>query len=323
VTADLLRNALKLATAAFITAAIAVWSERIAYVWYPLLAVITVVDDNDDQTLQAASGRVMGTVLGGLITFLVHTVLSGWLGVLVSMLLMVPVLQMLGWQSALGTAGITSIMFLMIPTHTVLNWDYVFNRGLDTVVGCLVGIAVGVLFWPRSALAQMELADGHLRRQLGDQLQRYSDWLELGHARPLPLDPAPLTTDLQRLEQLLAREQAGPRRHALRQGRWEQRLRLWQLTHFHWLAWERLLADLPEQQIQAAEPLQRAVLTLGQQLLGEPRPTPPRQPQQWRQLAARQQLPLLPLLALGEEWRPLHACLGGLRRSAPSRSATP
>ncbi len=313
--ADLLRNTLKLATAAFLTAAIAIWTERIAYVWYPLLAVIIVVDDNDDHTLQAATGRIMGTVLGGLITFLVHTVLSGWMGVLVSMLLMVPVLQLLGWQSALGTAGITSIMFLMIPTHVALNWDYVFNRGLDTVVGCLVGIGVGLLFWPHTALFEMEQVDGHLRRQLGDQLQRYSDWLELGHARPEPLDPAPLTTDLQRLEQLLAQEQAGPRRHVLRQARSEQRLRLWQLTHFHWVAWERLLADLPEHQIEASELLRRAVLALRQQLLGELRPTPPRQPQLWSQLAAGRQLPLLHLLALAEEWRPLHACLGGLNRT--------
>jgi len=316
VTPDLLRNTLKLATAAFITASIAIWTERIAYVWYPLLAVVMVVDDNDDHTLQAASGRVMGTVLGGLITFLVHTVLSGWPGVLVSLLLMVPALQLLGWQSALSTAGLTSIMFLMIPSHTVLNWDYVFNRGLDTVVGCLVGIGVGLLFWPRNATRQMELAEVHLRHALRAQLQRYSDWLERGHARPRPLDPAPLTGDLQRLEQLVAQEQAGPRRQALHQGRWPQRLRLWQLTHFHWLAWERLLAELPASQIQSAEPLRRSVLTLAQQVLAEPRPTPPRQPQQWRELAQRQQLPLLPLLALAEEWRPLHACLGGLRRSA-------
>ncbi|MFM7285503.1 MAG: FUSC family protein [Cyanobium sp.] len=312
--AALVRNSLKLAVAALITAAIAVHFGRIEFLWYPLLAVVIVVDDNDDHTVQAATGRVMGTVLGGLITFLVHTVLSGWAGVLVSLVLMVPALQLLGWQSALGTAGITSIMFLMIPSHVALNWDYVFNRALDTAVGCLVAIAVGLLFWPRNALGEMAEAEGRLRRQLSAQLQRYHDWLERDHTRPGMLDPAPLTSDLQRLEQLLGQERAGPRRQQLRRHHWEQRLRLWQLTHFHWLAWERLLADLPEPQIQAAEPLRRAVLALGQQLLGDPLPTPPRQPQLWRQLAARQQLPLLPLLALAEEWRPLHACLGSLRR---------
>ena len=313
--ATLVRNSLKLAVATLVTAAIAVHFDRIEFLWYPLLAVVIVVDDNDDHTLQAATGRVMGTVLGGLITFLVHTVLSGWVGVLVSLLLMIPALQLLGWQNALGTAGITSIMFLMIPSHVALNWDYVFNRALDTAVGCLVAIGVGLLFWPRTALAEMAEAEGRLRRQLSGQLKRYSDWLEQGHARPQPLDPAPLSGDLQRLEQLLGQERAGPRRHVLQRSHWEQRLRLWQLTHFHWLAWERLLADLPEPQIQAAEPLRRAVLGLGQQLLGDPQPTPPRQPQLWRQLATSQQLPLLPLLALAEEWRPLHACLGGLRRS--------
>jgi uncharacterized membrane protein YccC len=315
--AGLVRNSLKLAVAALITAAIAVRFERIEFLWYPLLAVVIVVDDNDDHTLQAASGRVMGTVLGGLITFLVHTVLSGWVGVLVSLLLLIPVLQLLGWQSALGTAGLTSIMFLMIPSHVALNWNYVFNRALDTVVGCLVAIAVGLLFWPRNAVAEMELAEGRLLRLLTDQLRRYGTWLEGGERRPLPLDPAPLSSNLQRLEQLVSQERAGPRRHVLQRGSWERRLRLWQLTHFHWLAWERLLGELPEGAILAAEPLRRAVRGLADQVLGEPRPTPPRQPGLWGELAARQQLPLLPLLALAEEWRPLHAALGRLRRISP------
>lgn len=313
--AALVRNSLKLAVAALVTAAIADHFERIEFLWYPLLAVVIVVDDNDDHTVQAATSRVMGTVLGGLITFLVHTVLSGWIGVLVSMLLMVPALQLLGWQSALGTAGITSIMFLMIPSHVALNWDYVFNRALDSAVGCLIGIVVGLLFWPRNALGEMEQAEGRLRQQLRGQLQRYGDWLERGHAQPRPLDPAPLSSDLQRMEQLLGQEQAGPRRHLLKQGRWKQRLQLWQRTHFHWLAWERLLAELPEQQIRAAQPLQQTILSLGEQLAGDPQPTPPRQPQLWRHLAAQHHLPLLSLLALAEEWRPLHACLGGLRRN--------
>ena len=117
---QLLRNSLKLAVAVFITATIAVWTERIEFVWYPLLAAIIVVDDNDDQTVSAATARILGTVMGGLITFMVHTILSGWMGVLVSLLLMIPVLEMLRWQSALGTASLISIMFLMIPSHAAL-----------------------------------------------------------------------------------------------------------------------------------------------------------------------------------------------------------
>jgi hypothetical protein len=92
---------------------------------------------------------------------------------------------------------------------------------------------------------------------------------------------------------------------------------LWQLVHFHWIAWERLMAGLPEQQSLQADLLRHTVGELQQQLSGQPAPTPRRQPQRWQQLAERLQLPLLPLLALAEEGRPLHACLGGLNRIAP------
>jgi hypothetical protein len=119
------------------------------------------------------------------------------------------------------------------------------------------------------------------------------------------------------MEQLVARERGGPRRHHLNRSGWERRLRLWQLTHFHWIAWERLMTALPEQQSRDAALLQQSVRALASQLSGDPRPTPPRDPQSWQQLAARQRLPLLPLLALAEELRPLHACLGGLNRMAP------
>jgi len=317
VSKQLLRNSLKLAVAVFVTATIAVWTERIEFVWYPVLAAIIVVDDNDDQTISAASARILGTVLGGLITFMVHTILSGWMGVLVSLVLMIPILQALGWQSALGTAGITCIMFLMIPSHVALNWNYVFNRALDTVVGCVVAILVGLLFWPRDSYRELNAADQRLRSALLNQLQHYNAWLQDQQQRPTPLNPAPLTTDLVRMEQLVGRERSGPRHRLLRRRQWEQRLRLWQLTQFHWISWERLLQSLPEQKAQQAELIRHAVKALQQQLAATPSPTPQRHTRPWQQLAAQQQLPLLPLLALAEELRPLHACLGGLNRLAP------
>ena len=51
----LLRNSLRLGVAAFVTAALSLWFERIAYVWYPMLAVVTVMEDGDDLSLQAAA----------------------------------------------------------------------------------------------------------------------------------------------------------------------------------------------------------------------------------------------------------------------------
>jgi hypothetical protein len=313
----LLRNSLKLAVAVFITATIAVSTERIEFVWYPLLAAIIVVDDNDDQTLSAATARILGTVMGGLITFMVHTILSGWIGVLVSLLLMIPVLQMLRWQSALGTASLISIMVLMIPSHAALNWTYVFNRALDTVVGCIVAILVGLLFWPHGSIQDLTATDQRLRSSLQAQLQRYRIWLAHQGPRPSPLNPAPLTTDLLRIEQLVGNERRGPRHRLLHRSRWEQRLRLWQLTHLHWIRWERLLQSLPEAQVLVAAPIHQAVEALQQQLETSPSPTPRRDSRVWYELARQQHLPLLPLLALAEEQRPLHACLGGLKRLTP------
>jgi hypothetical protein len=77
------------------------------------------------------------------------------------------------------------------------------------------------------------------------------------------------------------------------------------------------MAGLPEYQALQAEPIRHAVGELQRQLSGQPGPTPGRDPQRWQQLAQQLQLPLLPLLALTEEARPLHACLGGLNRMAP------
>ena len=313
----LLRNSIKLSVAVFLTATIAIWTERIEFVWYPILAAIIVVDDNDDQTISAASARILGTVAGGLITFLVHTILSGWTGVLVSLVLMIPILQLLGWQSALGTASLTSIMFLMIPSHVALNWNYVFNRALDTVVGCVVAILVGLLFWPRNSFRELSAADQRLRSSLQGQLQRYNTWLNGEGPRPAPLSPAPLTADLLRMEQLVGLERSGPRHLQLRRLEWAPRLRLWQLAHVHWIGWERLMEQIPDQQAKQAELFGRSVQDLLLQLQASPRATPRCSAPAWQDLAARHQLPLLLLLALAEEQRPLHACLGGLNRLAP------
>ncbi|MEN9767969.1 FUSC family protein [Vulcanococcus sp.] len=313
----LVRNALKMFTAVFITAAIAAWCERIEFLWYPLMAVVIVVDDNDDHTVKAASARLLGTVVGGLVTFIVHTILAGWMGVLVSILLMIPVLRLFGWQSGLSTAATLSVMFLMIPSHVALNWDYVFNRALDTVVGCLVALAVGLLFWPRNSYQELEQIDQQWRSSLERQLQRYHGWIHAQGPKPSPLATAPLTNQLQQMEQLVQRERSGPKRRRLHRSRWEQRLRLWQITHFHWTAWERLLESLPDGLAGQAPPLQRSIDALQSQLSGPPQATAARDSSPWQRLAQEQHLPLLSLLALAEEERPLHASLGGLMRRSP------
>jgi hypothetical protein len=176
---------------------------------------------------------------------------------------------------------------------------------------------VGLLFWPRSTYVELLGADRRLRREIAAQLEGLRQGLERGQPRPQPLDAAPLSDAVARMEQLVQRERGGPRQQRLRASGWERRLRHWQLVLFHWLAWERLLATLPPLSGREAPLLERSVEGLLGQLAGQNLPTPARDAGAWRQLALARGLPVLSLLALAEELRPLHTNLGSLGRREP------
>jgi hypothetical protein len=328
--ADLLRNSMKLGVATLLTAALAVHFDRLAYAWYPLLAVLIVVDDNDDHTIQAASGRILGTMAGCLITFAVHSIASGWLAVSLSLLLMIPLLRLMGWQSAIGTAGLMPIVFLMIPDPAPLKWHDAFNRALDTAVGCGVGLAVGLLFWPRYGLTQLVATEESLIRMLAVQAEAYRRWLKGAAPRPQPLPPAPLSAGLERMETLLRQELAGPLWRQRRASDWCQKLALWQRLRLHWVQWERLLAasdgsasDGSDPPPAGPNPIRVGIEALATCWL-EGTPVPPPDPplESWSELAQRSGRPLLTLLALAQEQHPLLASshqLIDLRGAAPWR----
>jgi hypothetical protein len=291
----------------------------------------------------------LGTVAVGLITFLVHTILSGWMGVMVSYLLILPVLRLAGWQSATGVATLVSLMFLMIPTHAELNWDYVFNRGLDTLLGSVVALGVGLLLWPRNQAARLAAIPLAMRAQMAGQVGAYQRWL-LGQAtRPEPLTPALLTAQLVDFESLLEQQLHGPQGGRLRRQYWPQRQLLWQHLQHHWIQWERLLLLLPEIWPPAPaavpgaappgpDPCAASLATLEQVLKRDPfsRRQPsfdrsgvplasqgdPSEPEAWRRLAGQLGQPQLLMLAIAEELRPLLASLRSLNLIDAS-SATP
>lgn len=314
----------------FLTAALAVHYQRIQFVYYPLTAALIVVDDNDDQTWKAASGRIFGTIVGGLVTFLVHTIASGWAGVLLSLLIMIPVLRLFGWSSGLGTASTICVMFLMIPGYSALNWDYVFNRTLDTTVGCGVGLVVGLLFWPRNRRDDLRSLEAGMRHQLVQQLAAYRAWIQGEQPLPEPIPPGALGQSLERMQGLVNLEQAGPAAHRLEQSRWPQRVMLWRQVGLHWVQWERLVlaaaaspltesaatAHPPGAGNDTANPLVRSIHNLGSLLESSGRMAPePVAIHDWQTLAQRSQRPLLLLLALAQEQRPLEASLRTLALS--------
>ena len=315
----LLRNSLKMATAIFLTAALAEHFDRIQFVYYSLTGTLFAVDDNDDQTWKAGASRIMGTVVGGLITFLVHTIASGWGGVLLSLLFMIPVLRALGWSSGLGTAATISLMFLMIPSYTELDWDYVFNRTLDTALGCAVGIGTNVLFWPKNNHTELQTIETSLRTRLLNQIQGYRAWMADQKPRPDPLSPAQFSEGLQRMQQLVTMEQTGPAAHQLNRRRWPQRLMLWQQVGLHWVQWERLVAasDLPTP-MGNNHPLSLGIEGMANLLIGQ-RAGAQATSRDWNELAQPSGRPLLLLLALAEELKPLQANLRNLGQGGSSK----
>ena len=80
--------------------------------------------------------------------------MSGWIGILVSLLITIPLLRRLGWSNGLSTAVVVTVMFLSIDAYTKLDWAYVFNRSLDTLVGILVALLIGRLLWPKNRMTR-------------------------------------------------------------------------------------------------------------------------------------------------------------------------
>ncbi len=240
---NLVKQSLRLGISVLITCAIAQHFDRINFVWYPILAVIFVVDDQDENTIRAARGRILGTVCGGLVVFLVHTLLSGWIGILVSLLITVPLLRRLGWTSGLSTAVVITVMFLGIHDYALLDWSYVLNRSIDTLVGICIALVVGHLLWPKDRLKRMEELHQKLMASLNKRMHQHTQALLGMASTPPPLNSSLITRDILEIQRLINIEQQLGLRHRnkLIRLRWKQRVSLWRSLHSHWILIERLL----------------------------------------------------------------------------------
>ena len=247
---NLLRQSLRLGLSILITCAIAQHFQRISFAWYPLLAVTFVIDDQDENSLRAARGRILGTIAGGLVTFLVHSIMSGWIGILVSLLITIPLLRRLGWSNGLSTAVVVTVMFLGIDAYAELDWAYVFNRSLDTLVGILVALVVGRLLWPKNRMTRLQALHEQLSALLQARLKAHSLALQGQAAAPTTIDPSVITRLLLEMQSIIEVEQSlGPRHiRRLDRRRWRQCLSLWRCQQVRWLLVERLIERLHQQE---------------------------------------------------------------------------
>ena len=92
------------------------------FIWYPILAVVMCMDETDTRVMAASRARLLGTIVAGVVSVLVHTILSGWIGFTVAMLIVVPLLRLLGWQSSLAIAILVGAMLFLVAGYWWV-WD--------------------------------------------------------------------------------------------------------------------------------------------------------------------------------------------------------
>jgi uncharacterized membrane protein YccC len=245
-TSPVLRAALKYGLAAALAGTLAMNRKDVEFAWYPLVAVVMCMDETDTRVLAASRTRVLGTLTGGLVGGLVHMVLSGWVGLTVSLLLVVPLLRLLGWQSSRGLGMLVCSMLFLIERYTEQNWAYVGGRILDTLIGIGAVLVVSFLFWPVDRLAEIGSIDAQMRRVITPRLEE----IRRGLKEPGPLLERPSLPLVGRrlnlrLAQLVGDElRSAPSGRAHRQ-HWRQRQLLWERIHHHSLQVERLARLLP------------------------------------------------------------------------------
>ncbi|MFS6818934.1 FUSC family protein [Synechococcus lacustris Tous-12m] len=178
-----LKNAIKYFVAAAIAGSIALATDQVSFIWYPLLAVVMCMDETETRVIAASRGRMLGTVAAGVVGFVVHTVLQGWVALTVSLLILVPILRWCRWQAGLATGVVLLSMLFLVAEYSSLDWLYILNRTIDTLIGVLVAIAVSNLLWPINRLAEIYSLDLKLRQLLSKRLLNIQQLL-FGTAQP-------------------------------------------------------------------------------------------------------------------------------------------
>ena len=250
----LLRASLKYGLAAALAGALAVGIHDVEFVWYPLLAVAMCMDESETKVVAASWTRMLGTVTGGVVGGLVHTILQGWFGLTVSLLLLVPLLRRLGWQSSRAVGVLVCSELFLVGHYSQLDWQFVAGRTLDTLLGVAAVLIVSVLIWPVNRMAEIRALDGRLRRLITARLEGIRQRLkEPEGANEAPPSAIPGTRVILSLAQLVADElRSSPGGRAHRQ-HWRQRQLLWERIHHHRLQLERLARLLPPGALAAAE----------------------------------------------------------------------
>ncbi|GAA5193849.1 FUSC family protein [Rugosimonospora acidiphila] len=163
-----LRLAVALAAARLVAAEL-----RLSHGLWVLLGTLTVMRTSAFNTRTTLVSAAFGTVIGAVITGVLLRFASGpvpfsfeFLGATLLSYAVVPMLGMIWGQAAL-TIMITLVFAQLAPANVGLARV----RLIDVAIGGAIGVAAGLLLWPRGA-------GGELRRRVGSYLRAGADLIE-------------------------------------------------------------------------------------------------------------------------------------------------
>ena len=151
------RNSLRGATGLALAVAV-VELTNVEHGFWVVLGTLSVLRSNAFGTgataLRAVTGTALGFVIGSAIMLGVtdHLVL---LWVFLPIAVLVSGAAPLTGSFAVGQAGFTIVVIILFNIIEPLGWKVGLTRIEDVTIGCLVSVAVGLLFWPRGATAAL------------------------------------------------------------------------------------------------------------------------------------------------------------------------
>ncbi len=153
--------------------------------FWVVLGALSVLRTSALSTGSTALRALLGTVLG----FVVGAVLMWATGVnLVALWLLWPVAVFFAAYApaaigfAAGQAGFTIAVLVLFNIIQPVGWTLGLVRVEDIAIGCGAGIAVGLLFWPRGAAAQITVALASAYRRSAEACRAAVDQITGGRA---------------------------------------------------------------------------------------------------------------------------------------------
>ena len=136
--------------------------------FWVVLGTMSVLRSNALSTGQNVLRAVIGTTVGFLVGSLIVTVVGPHpvaLWALLPVAILFAGVAPAAVSFAAGQAGFTVMVVILFNLIAPVGWQVGAVRVEDVVIGCVVSLAVGVLFWPRGATAMLEdaLADAYER----------------------------------------------------------------------------------------------------------------------------------------------------------------